>query len=991
MPLHFRIMASNTEQRKIEIIADGKKANASIKEMRAAVSLLNNQLDKLPQGTKEFVAKSKELKQVKARLSEVQKEAKSIGPAMSTGAQGMGVMARGSKLLKFAFQSAVAALLPLFAFQQLIELGRHFFGVSDQVNKLKGSIQNLTGATGAELNELTVQVQAVSNTFGKDYNEVLKAGNVLAQQMGMSHQEAFTLIEKGLLAGVDLNGDFLEQISEYAPQFKEAGIEAEDFVAQLIKAEGQGIFSDKGADVIKEFGLRIREQTKASKDALEAAFGPQFTKKLFDGINNGSITTVEALRRVSKQMDESGATASQLQTVIADVFGGPGEDAGLEYLKSLQNIGGELDSMIDVTNAVTQRKLAQLTVEKELAAAQVEMGAQLGTVTTKWGSLWTLMEMYGTKAVTGLVVGLKYLIELFENSDAAIEGLKAAFVTHFKELGSSALKYLGGVGEVLIGVLTLDTDKIKSGFSSVVQAYADHGTAVAESFKTAYEGALTPEQIAQREAKRIEEEQARQLEKQKQFASESSAAGDQARQQELLKVQQQAQKVAEARKKAKEAELKAERAIQDLRIALIEDDTERELATLQLRHERALEQLTGNEQQKEEQKRLLQEQFRIEREELEAERKEAEEEKRLADLEMSFERMDEEEELKKAKLEEHYLNAMLTEQQRDQAQLDLHKSMLQAKLALLQQAGQGETLQAQNLKNAILAINKEKNDKIIADEKKLEADKKAIQQASYDVARDFMSLYSGVIQQETDERTAAIDKRIEYLSRDEEAQERNAVTIARLEKEKEQIRRESARKQLRIQIAQIIASGIQEVASIWQGAATLGPIAGPIIGAIQTALAIGRSALAVRKAQQQANSYAGGGFTSALSINGQGKLIDDTGHAVAGVVHEKEWVSPRWMVESPKYANVIGWLESERTRKFADGGYTAPPPAVSSGQQAPDISVMQESLQNLNRNFAIYAARVDRWATLLKVNNDPRDIRESLNVLNRIDADSDIK
>lgn len=40
-------MATNTETRKIEIIADGKKVEASVKAMQAAVAILNNQLRKL--------------------------------------------------------------------------------------------------------------------------------------------------------------------------------------------------------------------------------------------------------------------------------------------------------------------------------------------------------------------------------------------------------------------------------------------------------------------------------------------------------------------------------------------------------------------------------------------------------------------------------------------------------------------------------------------------------------------------------------------------------------------------------------------------------------------------------------------------------------------------------------------------------------------------------------------------------------------------------
>jgi hypothetical protein len=63
--------------------------------------------------------------------------------------------------------------------------------------------------------------------------------------------------------------------------------------------------------------------------------------------------------------------------------------------------------------------------------------------------------------------------------------------------------------------------------------------------------------------------------------------------------------------------------------------------------------------------------------------------------------------------------------------------------------------------------------------------------------------------------------------------------------------------------------------------------------------------------------FAKGGFT------GAGSNIDETGHKVAGIVHNDEWVAPKWLVESPKFGGVIQQLETVRQRGFADGGYTS--------------------------------------------------------------------
>ena len=64
-------MASNTEQRKIKIIADGSQVNATFNDMTAAAKLLQNQLKKLPPESAEFAKKSEQLKGVKKNINDL--------------------------------------------------------------------------------------------------------------------------------------------------------------------------------------------------------------------------------------------------------------------------------------------------------------------------------------------------------------------------------------------------------------------------------------------------------------------------------------------------------------------------------------------------------------------------------------------------------------------------------------------------------------------------------------------------------------------------------------------------------------------------------------------------------------------------------------------------------------------------------------------------------------------------------------------------------
>ncbi len=78
-------------------------------------------------------------------------------------------------------------------------------------------------------------------------------------------------------------------------------------------------------------------------------------------------------------------------------------------------------------------------------------------------------------------------------------------------------------------------------------------------------------------------------------------------------------------------------------------------------------------------------------------------------------------------------------------------------------------------------------------------------------------------------------------------------------------------------------------------------------------------------ASQPTPQFAEGGFT------GPGTLPDSTGHKVAGVVHDGEWVAPKWMVNSPKFSPVIQEMEQSRYRGYASGGFVSSPTVDNSG------------------------------------------------------------
>lgn len=238
---------------------------------------------------------------------------------------------------------------------------------SDRMRGLQSAnimITQLTGKTGDEMLKLRNNVQAVAEHFGADFNEVLQSANNLSKAFGISIEDAMKLVQDGFVSGANANGEFLDTLKEYPRYFKEAGLSAEDFVAITTNAATQGVFSDKGVDVIKEGNLRIREMTTATADALNN-IGISAEQVQAD-LQAGSITTFDVMQMVAVKLNELPASSAAVGTAIADIFGEPGEDAGLEYIKTLANIQLNMDAVKAATQGTAEQQERQIQAQENI-------------------------------------------------------------------------------------------------------------------------------------------------------------------------------------------------------------------------------------------------------------------------------------------------------------------------------------------------------------------------------------------------------------------------------------------------------------------------------------------------------------------------------------------------------------------------------------------------------------------------------------------------
>lgn len=265
-----------------------------------------------------------------------------------------------------------------FTVLAVVEAGRQLLDFGMEVDRVREKVERLTGVDDSAL---AGEVKAVADVFETDYTEVLRTANTLHRQMGVSFEEAMGLIRKGFAAGLNDSGDFLDQLREYAPQFRSAGVSAAGMVAVLQQATRDGIFSDKGLDAVKEAMLRLRELPTATRDALDGI--GLSSREVETALREGTMTIFDVIRQVSEKLNELPSSSAAVGTAIADIFGGPGEDAGLAYLQTLKDIDTEHE-IVTTNLGKAQEELARSLARLNTASTEVFEG-----INRQWTSMRT--------------------------------------------------------------------------------------------------------------------------------------------------------------------------------------------------------------------------------------------------------------------------------------------------------------------------------------------------------------------------------------------------------------------------------------------------------------------------------------------------------------------------------------------------------------------------------------------------------------------------
>ena len=312
--------------------AHRKQVTEKIKEQEKAVKELEKAADKAAPGRRQAEA-VQELSKAKVKLEELRETLKGTDDDIKQLTDDLGEFQQ-----KAARWDQVATGINQFT--ELVDKVASSLDFAEEIQKTQTNIQRMTGLTGSALEDVMGDVHRLGKVFGDSDEDIAIAANAMTKQMGGSFEENLALIKQGYEKGANLNGDMLDQLKEYSSQASEFGISTSQALALMAQAGKDGVFSDKALDSLKEANLSLKEMGQPQVDAL-AGIGllPEDLK---------GKTTMQAVQMISEAMQQANVTVQQKQLVMADIFKGAGEDAGMQWIEGLAQNKANLEDMVSV-------------------------------------------------------------------------------------------------------------------------------------------------------------------------------------------------------------------------------------------------------------------------------------------------------------------------------------------------------------------------------------------------------------------------------------------------------------------------------------------------------------------------------------------------------------------------------------------------------------------------------------------------------------------
>lgn len=401
----------------------------------------------------------------------------SNGGSMLTG-MGNSLKAFGStllSLLKNPYVLAVAGVAAGF---------KWFYDYNKGLVEASRQTKYFTGLTGDAMKSVRDNVQAVADTFNQDFTNTLHSANAIAQNFGISVNDATDLIAKGFAAGGTNSEQFLSNLERFAPTMQKMGMSAEEMVATLSQIDKAGVNSQRALTAMGKASLQLRTMNDGTSKSLKQ-IGID-ANEMSKAIQDGSMSVNTAMGTIAQKLQEVGTNSQEAAVVMKDLFGARGESAiGEGFIDFLAESNKGMEELLGKEDSLQRLKLQEVETDKELNDVMASLfdmtGGGFESITTRC-KIWIKQ---------GLIAAIKWVVDLINyfidwyNESLTLRAVVQWIVLGFKQMWEAAKlacnlivdalkgvgRFLQGLGDMVEGVFTLNTDKITGGWDKLMQNY----------------------------------------------------------------------------------------------------------------------------------------------------------------------------------------------------------------------------------------------------------------------------------------------------------------------------------------------------------------------------------------------------------------------------------------------------------------------------------------------------------------------------------------
>lgn len=229
----------------------------------------------------------------------------------------------------------------------------------DDVASAMSAVVQATGETDPQkIKDLTSAALTLSSTFDMDVAESIRSAQQLMNTFGVTGESAYNTMAAAAQLGLNKDGNLLDVINEYATHYHQLGLDMDDLFSSMLNAKESGVFDlTYAGEAIKEFGIRVREGSDETKDALKS-LGLNADDAV-EAFNKGGPEAKESMLQVVAALNDVEDATKRNQIGVA-LFGTAWEDLGVRGVQAATDFNSELENVDGTIDEINEADLSTI-------------------------------------------------------------------------------------------------------------------------------------------------------------------------------------------------------------------------------------------------------------------------------------------------------------------------------------------------------------------------------------------------------------------------------------------------------------------------------------------------------------------------------------------------------------------------------------------------------------------------------------------------------